>query len=263
MPRYENNGSDLYYASDGEGNPIVLLHCLPTDHRLWKNQVFSLSPRFKTLAPDFRGLGLSEDTDAAIDLDLLSNDILKLMEMEKIDGAVLAGVSLGAAVAQHFTVKHPDRVRALVLSGTMHTSQSESLQRHFDGRIAGYSSEDARSYYLKQLESIFSPTFATSSEGREIIRSYMDRWEHISHSSIIKLFQALKGLDLEDEISSIGVPTLIVAGELDNAFNSCKVISERIEGSIFVPVKGGGHAVNLDSPVEYNKALTAFLEKLP
>ena len=60
MPKFRSNGAELYYAVDGVGLPIVFLHCLPMDHRIWMNQFFELTSKYKVIGLDFRGLGLSQ-----------------------------------------------------------------------------------------------------------------------------------------------------------------------------------------------------------
>src|SRR5579872_6438569 len=99
MPRFSStNGADLYYTVDGEGFPIVLLHCLPMDHHVWMNQIFELAPRYKVIALDFRGLGLSKGGSTARSIATLSDDVNKLLEVEGISKAIVAGISLGGQV---------------------------------------------------------------------------------------------------------------------------------------------------------------------
>ena len=264
MPWFSSNGARLYYAVDGGGGEeaVVLLHCLPADHRIWMNQVFYLSPNFKTVALDFRGLGLSEKVVEPCTMTSLADDVNNLMNEEKIEKAIIMGVSIGGSVALQFAVRYPEKVRALVLSGTSHNSKTPILQNRFEGRIAGYSSADPASYYASHLRGLFSEAYASSELGKNMIQSYIDRSGQIDFRSIVRLFEALKENDLESSISSIKAPTLVIAGEKDQSFPTCRLIADRISGSKFVKVVGAGHAVNMENPVQYNSALGNFLSEL-
>ncbi len=50
MPGFEVGGAGLYYEARGTGEPVVLVHCIPTDHRVWNPQGAALSSSFRTLA---------------------------------------------------------------------------------------------------------------------------------------------------------------------------------------------------------------------
>ena len=265
MPWFSSNGARLYYAVDGGGGgdeAVVLLHCLPADHRIWMNQVFYLSPNYNNIALDFRGLGLSEKVVEPCTMTSLADDVSNLMLEEKIEKAIIMGVSIGGSVALQFAVRYPQKVRALVLSGTSHNSKTPVLQDRFDGRIAGYSSADPASYYASHLRGLFSEEYASSELGKSMLQSYTDRSDQIDFLSIVRLFEALKENDLESSISSIKAPTLVVAGEKDLSFPTCRLIADRISGSKFVKVSGAGHAVNMENPVQYNSALGNFLSEL-
>jgi pimeloyl-ACP methyl ester carboxylesterase len=263
MPWFSSNGARLYYALDGEGDiAFVMLHCLPTDHRIWMNQIFYLSPNFKTVALDFRGLGHSEKVVEACTMISLADDVNNLMIQERIEKAIIMGVSIGGSVALQFAVRYPEKVRALVLSGTSYSSKDARHQDRFSGRIAGYSSADPASYYASHVRFLFSEEYASSEMGKNIIESYTDRSGQLDFRSIVRLIEALKENDLESSVSSIKVPTLVIAGEKDQSFPTCRLIADRISGSKFVKVLGAGHAVNLENPVQYNSALGDFLRGL-
>lgn len=265
MPRFNSNGARLYYAVDGvnDKESVVMLHCMPTDHRIWMNQVFYLSPNFKTLALDFRGLGHSEKVLEPCTMSMLADDVSNLMIEEGIERAIIMGVSIGGSVALQFAVRYPDKVRAIVLSGTSYSSKDPRHQEVFGGRIRGYSSADSALYYANHLRRLFSEEYAASEIGMNIIQNYIERSGEINFRSVVRLFEALKDNDLkESSVSSIKAPTLIIAGEKDQSLPTCRLIEEKILGSRFVMVPGAGHAVNLENPVQYNNALGDFLSTL-
>lgn len=262
MPRYSSNGASIYYAVDGEGSPVVMLPCLPLDHRVWIHQVFELSTGYKTVAMDFRGLGHSDGITGKCTIESLSEDVNNLLDHEGIEKAIIMGISIGSSVAQRFTVDHPERVRALIVSGFGSTAQNERQQKLFGERIIGYASPEAESYYEKHLRGIFSPDFAISSVGESIISNYLSLSRVKDFKSISKLFEAIKEFDLQNEVKEMRVPTAIIEGEKDNVFDGAKALAEEIPNSKFFIVPGSGHAVCIENPIAYNSYLLPFLRTL-
>lgn len=261
MRKQTRDGASLYYVVDGESEPIILLHCLPMDHRVWTPQVFFLSPMFKTITPDFRGLGLSDriSNRAACSIKRLAEDVNEILEQENIQKVIIGGLSLGGMVAQQFAIDYPQKVRALILAGTTSTSKPASLKRNFEDRIKAYSSHDPKSYYEAHITSLFSPPFASSAEGKSIISSYTYFSDRVSFPSVVMLFKAILDFDLHDKLSSIQSQTLVVAGEKDLALPACAEIAELIPNAKFVKVAGAGHAVNMEKPSEFDAELLSFL----
>ncbi len=58
-------GSKIHYIEQGEGNPIVFLHGIPTSSYLWRNVIPALSPYARCIAPDLIGMGKSDKPDIA------------------------------------------------------------------------------------------------------------------------------------------------------------------------------------------------------
>ena len=54
------NGEPLFTIDQGQGPPVVLVHGFPLDHSMWRHQIEALRGRYRVIAPDLRGFGLSE-----------------------------------------------------------------------------------------------------------------------------------------------------------------------------------------------------------
>ena len=106
-------GSQWLTGTDtGAGEPVVLLHGLASTHRWW-DLVAQRLPRFRVVRFDHRGHGGSSVPVDGYDLDTLVADTLDVLDQLNLGPAVLAGHSLGAAVALRIAAAHPDRVAAL------------------------------------------------------------------------------------------------------------------------------------------------------
>jgi pimeloyl-ACP methyl ester carboxylesterase len=101
-----------------EGATLVLLHGLASNRSRWSEYVETsrLNGRHTLLCPDLRGHGASRaDRRHGLSLGQWCDDLLRVLDAEGAEHAVLAGHSLGAQVALHFAHRHPRRVQALVL----------------------------------------------------------------------------------------------------------------------------------------------------
>jgi 3-oxoadipate enol-lactonase len=119
MPVTRANGVDLYYERAGDGPPLLFISGTGGDLRNRPN-VFDgpLAKRFDLLAYDQRGLGQSEKPDVAYSMADYADDAAALMADQGWDQAAVMGVSFGGMVAQELAIRHPGRVRRLVLACT-------------------------------------------------------------------------------------------------------------------------------------------------
>lgn len=103
----------LYYESHGEGYPVVLVHGLGLSADMWRHQVHALAERYRVISFDNRGHGRSGKPRGSYDMSMFVEDTCKLLDLLELTDAVLIGLSMGGGLAQAFTLKHAERVRAL------------------------------------------------------------------------------------------------------------------------------------------------------
>ena len=113
------NGINLYYERAGVGPPLLFISGTGGDLRN-KPNVFDgpLARRFDLLAYDQRGLGQSEKPDVPYAMADYADDAAALMGEQGWDEALVVGVSFGGMVAQELAIRHPARVKRLVLACT-------------------------------------------------------------------------------------------------------------------------------------------------
>lgn len=105
------------YTDLGEGDPIILMHGIPTWSYLYHQVIDQLSEDHRVIAPDFLGHGMSDKRDC-FDRSLVAQRamILGLMDELGIDKATIIGHDTGGGVALIMAVENPERVDRLVLS---------------------------------------------------------------------------------------------------------------------------------------------------
>jgi pimeloyl-ACP methyl ester carboxylesterase len=111
---YESAGTRLFAVERGHGSPVVFLHGGLADHRASWFRLGSLAASHRLITPDVRGSGRSLHA-GALDWDLLADDVVALMQHLRLDRAVVGGTSAGSGVALRLALRHPARVRALLV----------------------------------------------------------------------------------------------------------------------------------------------------
>lgn len=119
MPTAKLSGVEIYYERKGEGAPLLFISGTAGDLRNTPNVFDGPFPKhFDTLAYDQRGLGRSQKLDHAYAMADFADDAAGLLDHLGWDSVAVCGVSFGGMVAQEFTLRHPARVKRLLLACT-------------------------------------------------------------------------------------------------------------------------------------------------
>src|SRR5436305_6054582 len=110
------NGVKMYYEVHGGGEPVVLLHgAFMTITNNWADWIGELSKTRKVIAVEMQGHGRTADIDRDISSANLADDVAALLDHLKIPKADLIGYSMGGGVAMQCAIRHPDKVRKVVV----------------------------------------------------------------------------------------------------------------------------------------------------
>jgi len=104
----------LYFREYGEGSPIIILHGLLGSSDNWLTQAKLLSPSFKVYTIDQRNHGLSPHSDT-FDYESMVSDLAEFIDDHKILDPVLMGHSMGGKTVMNFALKHPDKLKKLIV----------------------------------------------------------------------------------------------------------------------------------------------------
>ena len=115
MPTVRANHVNIYYETQGQGEPLVLIPYLAADQACYAFQVADYAKHFMCISVDLRGAGLSDKPDMAYTTELFADDVAAFMQAVGVERAHVSGVSLGAAVGMHLAAKHPEKVKTLSL----------------------------------------------------------------------------------------------------------------------------------------------------
>src|SRR5271170_649050 len=110
------NGLKMYYEVHGSGDPVVLPHgAFMTITNNWTGWIGELSKTRKVIAVELQGHGRTADIDRDISSANLADDVASLLDHLKIPKADLIGYSMGGGVAMQCAIRHPDKVRKVVV----------------------------------------------------------------------------------------------------------------------------------------------------
>src|SRR6201997_2201704 len=114
------NGINMYYEVHGSGKPVVLLHgAFMTITNNWTGWIGEPSKTRKVIAVEMQGHGRTADIPRDITYENLADDVAALLKQLKIPRADLIGYSMGGAVAMQCAIRHPDKVRKVVVISSM------------------------------------------------------------------------------------------------------------------------------------------------
>ena len=117
-PEPQDTAFELYYEVYGEGPPVVFAHGAGGTHMSWWRQLPRFSQEFRCITYSQRGFGLSPDQSGGPGRAAFVDDLRSLLDRLGIEKASLVGQSMGGRSVLGFAAAYPERVDALVLSGT-------------------------------------------------------------------------------------------------------------------------------------------------
>ena len=223
MPAIRVNDCDLYYETYGQGTPLVLIMGLRRNLTWWYRQIPELSRHFHVVAFDNRGAGRSDKPAMDYSIGLFADDTAGLMEALGIQNAHVLGISMGGYIAQELALRHPDKVRSLLLGctscgGSRTAVMSEERLKKFTAN-EGLTPEQI---LRKDMDIYFSDGFIQDhpNEVEELIEISLRHYQP-AHA-FYRQFAACLHHDTGDRLSRIKVPVLIAAGDDDPLVPSVK-----------------------------------------
>src|SRR5690625_3469798 len=258
------DGGKLYYEAGGEGESLVFVHAGFVDSRMWDDQWHALIGRNRAIRFDMRGFGRSDV--AAMEVSR-RGDLHGLLTQLDITRTILIGCSTGGEVALDFALEHPEMVSALILVSTVPGGcewQGEPPPYVIEMMAAIERGDVALASELQNRIWIDGP-FRKPDESDPNVRrraAEMNRHAITNGAWTVTDTNPLQPCALE-RLGEVGVPTLIVVGELDDPeiLRAADVLQHGITGAQKVIVPSCAHLPNMERPAEFNDAVLSFLDR--
>lgn len=134
MQIVRGDGVDIQLAIwEGDGRNILCIHGLTANSRCWDILAETLTPKYRLLAMDLRGRGLSEKPPSGYSIAQHAKDVLSILDDLRLDKITIMGHSLGAIIAMYFAAEHPERVDRLILIDAGGKVSQEQMAKFFAG----------------------------------------------------------------------------------------------------------------------------------
>ncbi|MDJ0745075.1 MAG: alpha/beta fold hydrolase [Xenococcaceae cyanobacterium MO_167.B27] len=107
-----SDGLNMHYLDEGTGDPIVLLHGVPTSSFLWRNIIPELAERGRVIVPDLINFGFSDKTEAPLDFVEHGELVTEFIETLDLENITFVGHDWGGPIGLSYAVDHPENVEA-------------------------------------------------------------------------------------------------------------------------------------------------------
>ena len=256
------DGVRLAYAVAGNGPPLVwaahwLTHLeFAWESPVWKHTMEFFTKHFTVIRYDERGCGLSDWTDQGLDLDTWVADLTAIVDALALDRFDLLGMSQGGPIAIEYAVRHPERVRNLILAGTFSSGDFiPETQREALGRLMELHWGSSNPAFRQIFTSQFIPN-ATEEQ-----RIWFNELQAKSTSPALaaKLYAAIQRLDVRARLPLVHAPTLVLHSRGDAAipFSAGRALATAIPQARLVPLPDDNHL-----PHEWSPAWPMFCREI-
>jgi len=249
---YEIRQQDKFkYIEEGTGEPLVLLHGLFGALSNFRDLIEYFRQHYKVVVPM---LPLLEMDILHTSVGGLAKYVHKFMEARDLNAVHLLGNSLGGHVGLVHTLKHPERIKSLILTGSSGLFEN--------GMGDSYPKRGDKEYIRKKTAlTFYDPAMATDELVDEVYSITNNRMKAIK---IIALAKSAIRNNLGEELSQIKQPTLLVWGNNDTITPPfvAKEFNKLIPNSELHFIDKCGHAPMMEVPAEFNAVLHKFLKKL-
>ena len=254
------NGTRLNYVIAGEGDPVVFIHGLTLDLRMWEEQISFFSDHFQVITYDLRGYVLSDEPEVGGAYSY-ADELAALLRHLGIAKAAIIGLSLGGWIAQEFAISYPEMVSSLVLvdssiggasfgprfAATLHALHTWGRE----GRLA-----EAKAQWVADL------LFAHSANVPGVSARLQQMVDEYRNFRIMN-DDPQRPLDppTKDQLGSIAARTLVIVGEHDlpDFHEIASTLASGIPDARHLVLPDAGHMANMDAPGAFNEVVLEFL----
>ena len=246
MHKFNSGGVEIAYETAGEGTPILLIHGFASNARVnwwdtgWVKTLTDAGRSVITI--DNRGHGASEKLyDSALyPAAEMAEDARRLLDHLGIGQADVMGYSMGARVSAFLTIAHPERVRRAVFAGL--------ASRMITG--VGGAEEIARALEAPTPDDV-------TDMGARGFRIFAEQTKSDLKALAACIRSSRERITVE-ELATIRVPVLVVAGEKDDVAGDVETLVKAIPGAVGVTLPNRNH-MNAVGDRGYKDAVLAFL----
>jgi 3-oxoadipate enol-lactonase len=260
-----DDGIRLHYDTFGRrgGEPVLMIQGLGADSRGWVLQHPAIARHYRGIVFDNRGVGRSGKPVGSYDLEQMTADAVSVLDAADVESAHVIGASMGGVLAQIMAVRHPERVRSLVLACTAcrHLSWRRELLEDW---AALAQAQGMRAFAAENMRWLVGP---------RALRRFWPAFGVLTPLAIsapahsfVSQVNAILDMDdsVRDLLHTVAVPTLVLVGSQDilTPQADSEEIAELIPDAELAVVQGGAHGFMVEHFGAFNKLVLEFLERV-
>lgn len=261
------DGVKLYYEESGSGTPLVFVHEFAGDYRSWAPQRSFFARRYRCIVFNARGYTPSDvpENVSSYSQQRAADDILDVFNGLGLQQAHLCGLSMGGYASLHFTLQHPERVKAVVLAGAGQGSGKggqEAFRRDVDATAQRMLSEgmgEVAKWYSRGPSRIQFEK--KDPAGHQLFAEQLAEHSSLGSANTFLGVQRERPsvFDLQDEMAKMSTPALIMTGDEDDHVLEPAIMMKRtIPSATLCVLPNTGHTINLEEPDLFNRMLLDF-----
>jgi 3-oxoadipate enol-lactonase/4-carboxymuconolactone decarboxylase len=251
---------ELAYEETGpaDGRPVVLAGSLGSDRHMWDPQVEPLvAAGFRVIRYDHRGHGASPAPTGPYTVAELSADAIALLDRLRLRRVSWVGLSLGGMVGMWLAEHEPSRIDRMVLCCTSASLGPASMwqERAHVARTSGMATLAG-----PVVERWLTPGFREANPGT--VTWLQDMVASHDPEGYASCCTAIETMSIVDDLATIPVPTLVIAGADDPATppDHGRVIADAVPGARLVVVPDAAHLGNVEQPTLFTGLILEHLQ---
>lgn len=244
-------------AGPEDAAAILFSNSLGTDRSMWEPQINALKAHYRIVSYDTRGHGTSDVIDGPT-LQDLGSDVIDILDGLSIAKAHFCGISMGGLTGLWLGIHHHERFHSLTVGNSAAKIGTQTVWEERANAVASNGlSELVTSTPTRWFSEYFD--YKRNALAMRAIQSLADT----SPQGYANACRALASADLRENISSIFIPTLIIAGSFDPVTTVAdgEFMQTRIPGSKLSQI-AASHLSNIEQPEAFNQEIKRFIESV-
>lgn len=269
MPKITTTGGftmsyEVHGSGEGRSAPVLCIMGITAPGAVWADHVAAWSQSFQCITPDNRGVGESDKPEGPYTSALMADDHAGLLDALGVESAHVVGCSMGSIIAQQLALRHPSRVKSLVLMcpWARCDRQAVSIFRHMEACKARLSPADFMEWI--QLLIFHKRSWDDAEVYQSMLQGRRDAEENPNPQPLHGLAgqaAACTGHDVHADLGKITAPALVIGGE-DDIFTPrwmAEEIHAALPQSTLHLYPQSGHAFHWENIADFNPRVEAFL----
>lgn len=252
-------GLRIAYERVGQGPPLVLLHGVLGDSRMWRRQLEELAAEFTVVAWDAPDCGRSSDPPETFRLPEYADVLVIFVDALGLGPPHLLGLSWGGGLALEVYRRHPATPASLILASA-YAGWAGSLPADVVRQRLAQSLREADLPPDRWLAG-WIPGLLTAAAPPEMIDEVTGIMSGFHPAGLRSMVRAFAEADLRDVLTHIDVPTLVLHGDADqrSGLPVAEALHASIPASRLVVMPGVGHLANVEAASTFNAEVREFL----